>query len=75
MIPVLEVLKLNTGTYVLVCENFSDDAITKRVRIGDRLFERFEIERVRECFSAAKSRDIVLFTEANLSNVEKIEFV
>jgi hypothetical protein len=74
MIPVLEVLKLNTGAYVLVCESFSDDAITKRVRIGDRLFERFEIERVKECFSAAKSRDIVLFTEANLSNVEKIEF-
>jgi hypothetical protein len=74
MVEVLETMQLNNGKTVLVCKMFSDENVTDKVKIGDTIAKNFSIEQVRACFSAPKTRDIVV-VGAIPSNTKFIEFV
>lgn len=75
MINVKEVFKLNKNTTVLVCDMFSDDEVKGILESNIGKYKDFEIETVKNCFSAAKTRNIILFGEDDYSGITKIKFV
>lgn len=77
MINVKEILKMQNGFPVLVCDLFDDKDITKRIKTNTRMFEAsdFEVGTTTACFAPSDSRTILLRTSEDCSGIKEIEFV
>ena len=71
---IIECFRLNNGMTVLSCEMFSDDQITRMIRVYGRLLTDFEVERPRECFSVPNLRNVVVH-EKIAENPKELLFV
>lgn len=74
MISVKEVFELNSDTTVLVCDFFEDDKITGMIQSNIGNHKNFEVLPIRECFSKARTRNVVVRGEGDLRNVKSIQF-
>lgn len=75
MISVKEVFNLKNNTTILVCDLFSDDVVTDLVRTDSGDYSNFDVLPIRECFTKARTRNIVFYDELDLSNVKSVQFV
>lgn len=77
MIKVIERLKTESLYTVLVCDLFSDDVITNRLKTDIGIFEEssFAIGDVKSCFSQPTSRTILLRTDKDCSEISEVEFI
>ena len=77
MINVKEILKMQNGFPVLVCDLFNDADITKRVKTNLGVFEEpdFAVGTVTACFAKPDSRTILLRTTEDCSGIKEVEFV
>ena len=75
MISVKEVFELNRDTTVLVCDIFPDSKISGVMRTEAGDFADFEVLPVRECFSKARTRNIVVRGNFDKLNIRNIQFV
>ena len=77
MLNVKEVHPLGNRIWVLFCDLFNDDLITDNLNVGGMIYKKpnFEIEQPKVCFSPPTTRNIVLFTEQNCSQITSISFV
>lgn len=75
MIPVHEVIKLNTGATVLVCKKFPDEVVTGTLRSNIGTHKQFEVEQIRECFAPSSTRHVVVFDKNDFSQIKEISFV
>ena len=75
MISVKEVFELNRDTTVLVCDIFPDSEISDVMRTEQGDFSDFEVLPVRECFSKAQTRNIVVRGNFDKLNIRNIHFI
>jgi len=75
MIKVKETFELNSEATVLVCEMFEDDIITTKIKSNIGHINRFEVEKIKNCFSVPATRNIVVFNLLKGDVVKNIEFV
>ena len=77
MIKVHEIINLNNGMPVLICDLFQDDVITDKLstNIGDFLKKDFSVGQIHYCFSKPKSRTILLRTMRDCTEIHSIKFV
>ena len=57
---ILTSFKLGNGMTILECDIFSDDQITENLRLDGIKIDHFSVEPVKACFSAPKTREIVI---------------
>ena len=57
---IIDHFKLNNGMTVICCEPFSDSQITKLIKVDGEIVSDFIVENLKECFSMAKTRNIVV---------------
>lgn len=75
MISVKEVFEINRDTTVLVCDVFLDSEISDLIRTEQGDFADFEVLPVRECFSKARTRNIVVRGNLDKLNIKNIQFI
>ena len=75
MISVKEVFEINRDTTVLVCDIFQDSEISDLIRSEQGDFSDFEVLPVRECFSKARTRNIVVRGNLDKLNIKNIQFI
>lgn len=71
---VRETLQLENGFSVLMCDLFSDEEITQTLVSNIGIHKNFVVEGVRNCFSSATTRNIVLFEKEDYSGIKTVEF-
>jgi len=74
MIQVRETTKLNSEATILVCDMFPDDVVTKTIKTDFGTIRSFVVETPKECFSAPKTRDILVYGFVQ-TEIKQIEFV
>ena len=75
MIAVKEVFRLNDNATVLVCDMFSDEDVKNTLQSDWGTHKKFRVEKPKNCFSEAKTRDIVLFGKDDYSKITGIKFI
>lgn len=75
MITVKETFRIKGNTTVLVCDVFEDSEITKTIQSNAGTHVSFEVLPVRNCFSEATTRNIILFDNKENTNIEEITFI
>ena len=73
MIRIKEIHPLKNFT-VLVCDFFPDDAVTFTLKIGREEYSSFHVEPPKVCFSAPKTRDIIIY-DSRIPNSDRLQFV
>lgn len=74
MIQVRETTQLNRNTFVLVCDMFPDDVVTKTIKTNLGTICNFVVETPKECFSVPKTRDVLVYGP-ECKKITHIEFV
>ena len=77
MINVKEIIEMESGFPVLVCDLFDDEDVTNHVKTSIGLFEKsdFAVGTITACFAPPSSRTILLKTNKDCSSIKEIEFV
>lgn len=74
MIKVKESIKLHNKATVLVCDMFPDEDIKGTLISNVGKHTKFEVEKPKNCFTVAKTRNIVLFGSDDYSKITTIKF-
>lgn len=75
MIEVKEIFKIKNDATVLVCDVFPDEDVKSVIESNLGKHKSFEVEPIRQCFSTAKVRTIVLHGKEDFSGIKTIKFV
>ena len=77
MINVKEIIEMESGFPVLVCDLFDDKDVTNQVKTSIGLFDKsdFAVGAATACFAPPSSRTILLRTTEDCSGIKEIEFV
>ena len=74
---VLEQINLSNNNVAVVCDLFPDSVITSKIKTNIGFFsdKEFFVEKPKNCFSMAKTRNIVIMNIPNTKPITSIEFV
>ena len=77
MIAVKEMMKMESGMPVLVCDLFKDEDVTNRIRTDIGVFDspEFAVGTVTACFAPPTTRTILLRTHKDCSGIKSVEFI